>query len=341
MQRLKKNKRVDHIKTEVRAQKGSVGKWIYLTILTVMLLWIADIFFGKYVYLQASGMVMRDIKTISLSYTALLSELNVSNGTQVGQGDLLAEVNSIEVIEQLSTLTIKITDIDAQISARKSRLELTNNTLGLAKKRADMLDKLRSDQELAIEGGLVGTQNMSELLQDEFDSKVKYREMRTEQGSLAKEIKQLQGSRSQLQHIYEEINKIYHDGKIIAPAAGIVDNLQTHAGDVLKSGEKLFDILHGALFVLAYIDPAALYNIEEGDEVAILVGSEVISGQVQKIYPLSTELPKEFQRTFRPLERSTMVRISFEEGLKPPPVFTTTKVVSSGSVIRAIKSLFN
>lgn len=340
MKRIKPRNRVDHIKTEVRIQKGSVGKWVYLTLLACMILWIFNIFFGRFFYLQANGLVMRDTQTVSLSYTAQFKNIDVRDGVAVKAGQKLGDVVSMGVIEQLSTLTIKISDIEAKIGTQQSRIELINATILMAKKRADDMLHLRKAQEGAVERGLISTQNMSELLQDEFESRVNYRRMLTELRSLQAEIDQLQSSKNNLSQIRQQTRDIYKDGQVEALEDGIVTNLLTANGSVIKAGDKILDILYGEAYVLAYIDPGALYTINQGDKVSILFGTEFIEGHVQIIYPLSKALPQEFQRSFRPLERSTVARINFDRLQRVPPLLTTVQVYASGSVVRWIKKWF-
>ena len=243
----------------------------------------------------------------------------------------------MDIIEQLSALSIKISDLDTRIGAHRSRIEVVNATLPIAKKRADAMFKLRSDQEGAVKRGLISTQNMSELLQDEFESRVKYREMESERRALQADITQLENSQQKLSLLRQQTKDLYQDGKIKALKTGLVSNLQIANGSVIRPGEKILDILYGKPFVLAYIDSNALYTIKQHDDVSILFGTDFIDGRVEVIYPLSKALPQEFQRSFRPLERSTVARINIAEGQVIPPLMTTVQVYSSGSVMRWIK----
>ncbi len=341
MKRLKKRQRIDNLKTEVRKPKGTWGKWVYLAVMSVMLLWIVDLFVGHYFYLKANGMVVRDTYTTSLNFSAQFQRLDVKEGSWVRKGDLLGQVVSMEVIQQLSALSLKITDIDLQISESRSRLASIEATLSIAKKRAEDMIRLRGNQEEAVKRGLVSTQHMSELLQDEFDSQLKYKEMLAQRDFIQSELAQLSQSRSELQKIQQQVRDIYQEGHLYARESGIVANLVTHSGSTVKSGDKVLDILHGSPYVLAYIDPGSLYNVEENKAVTIRYGAEVLEGTVEKIYPLSTELPKEFQRTFRPLERSTIVRVALKDVERTLPVFTTVQIYASGSLIAWVKTLLS
>jgi len=339
MKRLKTRQRVDNMKTEVRVQKGSIGKWIYLGLLLIFAIWILDLFLGRYLYLKANGMVMRDTQTLSLSFNAQIQNLNTRDGHYVNEGDVIAQVSSMEIIEQLSAITLKITDLDLKISENQSQRRVIESTIDFARKRVEDMKKLRGDQEDAIKRGLVSTSNLSELLQDEFESRVKYREMQTQRQHLGEELKQLQDSRAELQKIHDGITAIYQNGVVKAPASGIVANVSTPAGSVVKPGDKILDVLYGGYYVLGYIDPGALYNLENHQSVSLVYGSAMIEGRVIQIYPLSTELPKEFQRTFRPLERSTVIRIELTEAQVTPPIFTTVTIYSEGSFISWLKAL--
>ena len=82
---------------------------------------------------------------------------------------------------------------------------------------------------------------------------------------------------------------------------------------------------------MGYIEPGALYEIKLGQRIKIIYGFEVTYGQITKIQPVSSTLPSEFQRTFRPKDRSTVIRIDLDKDAHVPPTFTKVSVTSVNS----------
>ncbi len=74
-------------------------------------------------------------------------------------------------------------------------------------------------------------------------------------------------------------------------------------------------------------------TVKIGDAVSLRYGIETLSGRIEKVFPISAPLPKEFQRTFRPQERSQVIRISIDaDSGQIPATFSKVNVVAAGLI---------
>lgn len=339
--RLRKKQRVDKLQSESRGNKGTVGRWVYLILASCLLLWLLDTFFGKYIFFRADGMVMRDVSTIAVSYTAAVDKLNVEEGKPAKAGKMLVQLNSIDILKQLGDLSIKTAEVRSRIAELHSRQSQLNKMRPLADEQVRKIAKLRETEERAIAKGLVDTRKISEFLEDEFNSRMTREKLLGEQNSIGQETTSLREIESSLQNSINRINTAYANGVVVAPKDVTVSRVYVNEGSVVKSGEPLLELLSGDSYVLAYVTPGSVYIAEVGETVSIKYGLKTLKGKIAQVFPISARLPLEFQRTFRPQERTQVMRVDFAPNQDIPATFTKARVVAAGLIPRWIDGLFN
>ncbi|MBR9911550.1 MAG: hypothetical protein GYB33_14475 [Gammaproteobacteria bacterium] len=338
---LRNKQRVDNLQSESRGSRGTVGRWVYLILVGCLLLWLLDTLFGKYFFFRAEGMVTRDVHTMAVSYTATVENLKVEVGDQLQGGDLLVQLNSVDVLQNLGDLSIKSAEIRSRIAELQSRQAQLKTVLPLAQERVEKMGQLRSTEERAAARGLVDTRKISEYLEDEFDSRMTYEKLRGEGGNIALETRTLQAIDANLQESMQRLNAAYADGVVLAPEAVTVSEVYVNKGSVVKSGEPLLELLSGGPYILAYVTPGSVYVADVGAEVSIKYGLKTLQGKVAQIFPISARLPLEFQRAFRPQERSQVLRVEILPDQEVPATYTKVKVVAKGLVPNWIGNIFN
>ena len=70
--------------------------------------------------------------------------------------------------------------------------------------------------------------------------------------------------------------------------------------------------------MLAYLPRRYLFPIRAGMKVKVKSGRYTATGVIQQILPITDALPKEFQNTFKPQDRSQLARIRLLEPEKFP-----------------------
>lgn len=337
MKRIRAKRRIDRLRTETRASSTNLGRWVYLGLVGWLVLWLLDTAFGHYVYLRAEGMITQDKHVVAISNIATVESLHVEEGQEVSKGEPLAKVTSFPIVQQIANLSTKLTDIRARQLELKARRSVLHTILPVAKKRVEAMERLRSNEESAISRGLTTTRKLNELLQDEFASVLDSEKMQAEVGTIDDQLSELEAMAARLSQSLDQIERAYEDGVIRSPVDGRVVNIKASLGSVVSVDDSLMEVLTGEPYVLAYIKPGTLYSIHGGETVTLRYGLSTVEGQVAAILPFSAKLPNEFQRTFRPQERSQIVRIELEQD-NPPPTYTKVEVVSASILWHKLKS---
>jgi len=340
MRRLRKQARHDRLHTELRTNKGRMGRWIYLGLLGILLAWLLNLFFGDLLYLSAEGMVTRDRQVVSLGYPATVQDLRVRDGDQVRAGDLLATVDSIPVLQDLANLSARLAEFRARHQELVARRMVIRETLPVAREHAAAVNGLLSSRESALREGLTTNMSLHELFQADYANRKEVAELTAERDALDLEIDGLEEIIREFSASLERLRTRYDQGAVRAWRDGIVSDLRVSAGSSTGQGERLMDLLTGDSYVLAYIRPGALYEVRIGDPVQLHYGVVRMAGRISEVLPLSVQLPSEFQRAFQPQERSQIVRIDIEDG-RVPPVFTKVVVKSDRSWLAQLKRLLD
>jgi len=329
MKRLKSKHRIDNLQSEVRGARGSISRWVYLLLVTILFVWLADAFLGGYFYFKADGMVMRDNYDVAVTYRGNVENIRVSIGDQIDASQPLVELKSLSILQQQATTAAKIAEIRIQIAQLRARSTQLKGLLPAAKKRRNDMLNLRRNEEKAVADGLQGNQRLSVLLADEYESIQHLTSIREESKTIEMELLSLAPTVSTLTEIETAINESYAGGIVSAQSAGIISDILVSPGSVIAGGDSLVRILVSSPYVLAYVTPGALISITEGDSVTIRYGLKNFGGTVSKIFPISARLPNEFQRTFRPRDRAQVIRIEIDEKIDEiPATFTKVKAVA-------------
>jgi hypothetical protein len=68
--------------------------------------------------------------------------------------------------------------------------------------------------------------------------------------------------------------------------------------------------------------------------VQITAGLQSLRGTITRVEPVAAALPREFQRSFAPVETQQLIRVEFAPGEVPPPLFTKVNLRSDQIVPR-------
>jgi multidrug resistance efflux pump len=339
---LRKNKRVDNLQNEVRNTGHEIGRYVYISILVILFIWIADTFFGDYFIFRAEGLVLKERHTAAVGYTADVKEVFVVEGQRIKKGAPVVRVSSVQILEQITNLSIKLADLEAQQLELKSQSQINVKLLPYAQKRAGDMQKLRKIEEKAIKDGLASSRALSDMLEDEYNSLMQLEKLKTEKKTLQLQLDGITGIIYSLQYTLNEVEANYGKGLIKAPEDAIVSKVSVNPGSVIRTGDTMAQMLSGKSYILAYIQPGALYQVEEGKEVSIFYGVNDLEGTIDEIYPVSAQLPAEFQRNFRPRDRSQIVRIEITPDYGViPATYTKVRVVAAGKFWNWLESFLN
>ena len=136
MRPLKRRIRPDNIPNELRVSRGSTGRVVYLVLLAVFGLAVANYLFGDFVLLRADGLVLRDKNVVATTYIARVERVDVKEGQFVEKSAPLLKVQSLELLERLADLSTKRAELVAKVTDFKIRTERSTELLPLAERRA-------------------------------------------------------------------------------------------------------------------------------------------------------------------------------------------------------------
>jgi len=298
MRRIKPRARVDNLVSEQRKPKKSYGRHIYLGLLAVIVIAIADLAFGHLLYLDADGQVVQRNYDVATEHRGTVVEL------------------------------CKL-EMERDLNGMIARRDFLMATKGAASERARILDETLKTTRAAQQRGLVRSQRMSDAVDDAFQGMKEAQEVIAEASVIDDTINSMSLSLADLDEAVTLLEQAYNDGRVIAANDGLVANLDIVEGGVVDPGDSLMQIYYDERFVLAQVPTGTAFDLKNGEQVAIKSGVETYEGRIPRIYPVASKLSEEFQRTFEPTHRRQLVRIDFVDTLPDVALFTTVQITSS------------
>jgi len=325
--RLRRRPRFDTLQNEVRKRGRSWGRWVYLALVSGLLLWVCDSFFGSYIYLRAEGLVLRERVVLATQYPAAVAELRIRAGWNVKEGELLVRLRSQSVEESLAKLHAQLASVITTATELSIREKVNETLLPLAQHRYEIARAARASSEELLSARLLTANRRSELVKDEVLSAESKAQLGAEREVIGREAADVRAAIEASQNAIQRLTELYGNGIVNSPVSGIVGSLQVSEGSVVRDAEPLMEIFTGPPFVLAYVPEGALYDVQAGDRIRIGVGFARYFGHVSQTYDVAVRLPKEFQQAFQPVNRARLIRVEFEPDQRDlPPLFAKTQL---------------
>jgi multidrug resistance efflux pump len=328
--KLSKRNRIDTLTNEVRRRGNKWDRLIYFGLVGLFLGWVVDLMAGDYFYLHADGLVLRDRLVLATQFTSQVGDLSVIEGGPVKRGQVVARLKSEEVEQTLARLSAEITNAMTRRSTLSVRQDVIAATRDSAEQTYQAAHATNIQTRQLINARLISNKRVSELMESEFRTSQTLAELQAEEVGIERDLPQLEGAIVEATAARERLKESYNDGKIIAPADGIVGSLPVRPGSVARTGEPLMELYTGETYVLSYVPEGALYDLSIGTPVNITVGFQTYSGHVKQILPVSSQLPQHFQDAIRPPARAQVMYVAFEPGQPLPTLFAKPKISGTG-----------
>ena len=95
----------------------------------------------------------------------------------------------------------------------------------------------------------------------------------------------------QVSAAYNDLQSAYNNGVLYAPVSGYIGANVAMGGAVLSGGkDRIANIYTGPSFVLAYIPESYLFDVEEGQKVAVKARGQMVAGYIEKVLPVTEAL---------------------------------------------------
>jgi len=313
---LKKRPRSDNLANEKRAAPNSAGRYIYLTALAVFGIVVLNYLFGDLVFLRADGLVLRDQTIVSPTYVARVYDVQVKEGQSVEKGQVLLNLQSLEMLERLADLSARRARLVADMVDFRIRSETVDALLPLAKKREDEAARVVGKFDQLAQVGLTTSSGYDSALTANFMAQQDHVKLTTQGKTLANELETLEQASEVAESTLMRLQESYAEGVVRAPIGGSIGVSVPPLGHVYRAGDSILSIYSGESYVLAYLPRRYLFSIEVGQKLTVSDGRVSIAGVLDELLPVTDALAREFQNTFKPTDRSQLAKIKL---LEPSP----------------------
>lgn len=318
MRALKKRLRPDNIPNEKRVARGSLGRYVYIFLLGLFMLAVANYLFGDVMLLRADGLILRDENVVATTYIARVDKVEVQQGETIKAGAPMLKLQSLEILERLADLSIKRAELIAKATDFKIRTESVGQLLPLAKRRESESTRVIKQFDDMAKGGFVRSVPYAEALKSNYEARRDHVNLTSESHVLKDEMAALDAALADADAALADLKTHYAGGRVLAPVGGSIGAVVPFVGNVYRPGEPLLSIYSGDPYVLVYLPRRYLFPIEVGMRLEVSDGQFTEEGVITDILPVTATLPKEFQNTFQPANRNQLAKIKLTSSARFP-----------------------
>jgi len=339
--KLKNHRPSTRLIREPRAmpKKRNLGRWIYIGLLMLIGLWAFDVFFGQFFFLRGNGLVVARPYVVASEYIGTVQDISVRQGEAVNEGDVVAFLKSKQYDEELARSHFELSALSADRARLTSELNGQRELIALAKKRLSSATSFRARLETGLANGVSTGTALNTAYEREYTAREDLERITSDITALRAELAALYQQIDQRRVLMQKIEAAYDGGRLVAPAGGIVTEVNAIESSVIRPGDPIMTIAAGTPYVLAYFENGSLYDIEPGQQVTMYYGTRNLIGIVTALLPVSEQLPEEFQRSFEPTDRAQIAEIRIANPENFPPLFA--KLDIGGGLFSSIHRLFD
>jgi multidrug resistance efflux pump len=302
---------------------------------------------GGGLFFNADGLVFRDRISVSAPYDGRIKQVLVRPGDHVEKGQTIAIVESASISRTLAELSAERARTGSRLAQLEARQKVVGQLLPIAEESATQAKAFLDELSKAGAKGLTVARSLQEISAAYFTASERVISLQAEQESLKTELRANKSALDETNTAYDHLQRIYEDGFLRAPAAGYIGGTVASEGEVLVPGkERLAQIFTGTSFVLAFIPETYLFDVEEGEPVAVRARGKTVTGTIETILPVTEALPPEFQLPGKARNRGQVVRIALQD----PRLFAVEEKVHvtgclladcKNNPVALVKSFFN
>lgn len=208
--------------------------------------------------ITAAGVVDGDVVTVKVAVSGEILALNIQEGTSIAAGDVIAEIDTKKIDNQIQGLDIQEREIGVARKKLDRNITLLNSTLAYWK------DQVQSFERLEKKESISGDQlEKARLKLDEVEASLY--DARQSLSALSIRFESIQNGKEQLRLMLE-------DHVVTSPVSGVVLERFVTLGETIFPGSPVADILdRSSLFIETFIEEFELSSLRLGQSVDILV----------------------------------------------------------------------
>jgi len=267
---------------------------------------------GGSVLLNADGLVTSSSVAVASPWQdARVREIRVRPGDWVEAGQKIAVVDSAAMSRSLADLAAEKARMGARLAQLEARKTYVKTLLPLATASNAQTQAFVETLEKAEANGLVRNRTLQEMMTARVQASERLFSLQAEQSSLDVEVGATQDAFNQVSAAYADLQRTYNGGVLQASVSGHVGSKVAMVGEVLSASKDEVARLHtGTSFALAYIPEGYLFELEEGQMVAVKARGQVVPGHIERVLPVTEALPPEFQLPNKVRGRGQLVRVT-------------------------------
>jgi multidrug resistance efflux pump len=321
-----------------RARRLTVIRWLYIAGVLALAVWLFNFSFGDFLFLQSDGLVLGEPGVVAAEFPLTVRDILVRQGESVKKGQVAAVVSSQGVTETIARLTADIAARESRRGELRIRSAVINGLYSLAQQRQKVATGARKKLETLLEQGDLVLNQRTAAVELEYRSYQDLEALKAEKPIVEDELQVLNAALAKAESAVGDLSKLYDNGRLRVPFDGVVSRIIANKGGVMHAGDPLIELYGTERFVLGYVPTGTLYSVAVGDQVQIKVGLQTLQGTITRVEPVAAALPREFQRSFAPVDTRQLIRVEFAPGEVPPPLFTKVNLRSDHFVPRRIYS---
>ena len=222
---------------------------------------------------------------ISSKINGEIISMNVKEGAQVNEGDVIAQVDVEKLVFQKEQVMAGIGEVDINIANAKEAISQAEENYKNMEKRYQRIKAL-------YEQGSTTQQQMDDI-------ETQYKAARTALNSARNQLKALNMKKQQLNAQLKLIESQINDGTIDAPFAGVIVDKFAEKGEMIAMGMPVVSLVNlDELWIKLYVVETQLGHVKLGDMADITIDShpdKVFNGTVVWISPKAEFTPKNVQ----------------------------------------------
>jgi len=221
--------------------------------------------------------------TIGPTRTGRLLQLYVDHGDRVTAGQLLGEMDPVDLPDRLQSAQKSIERSEHQIEAAQSRLDEASSRSALAQREAKRYRELLAKKQISHEAAET----------KETDAKTAADQVRGAQADLEGARHDLQRLQSDLKALQAQVEEL----KLVSPVDGLVTAREVEPGSVIVAGTTVLRLIEPAtLWVRTRIEQRGSGDIRKGQSAEILLRNQPkwpLKGNVARVELIADSLTEE------------------------------------------------
>ena len=259
---------------------------------------------------------------VSSKITGILEKLNADQGDRVKKGQLLAELDSIE---------LRAREAAAQAAKNRAQRELARAQADMVKAQANLglaQSNYRRDMEVFKPGY---------ISQAAFDTtKAQLKVAESEVNAFQATVTALQAAVKQAESETHAAEALHNYTRILAPMDGLITSRKAEVGTTLVPGNPIFQMVDlDQIWMATWIDQALVAQLREGQAARITLRSgRVFQGKVERLNQEGDTVTRElevdvkFEKFPMPLVIGEEGEVDIDAGRQTAPVVPLSAIIA-------------